>query len=253
MAIPDYMRISDGFRHVAAALALIVVPAAIPAAHSADRPGAGAIHVLLSGDYHGDEVAHGSGPGWLALVLKSGTARLEPVTLKVSRVFDALLDEEGKPPYTGKRVASLPAVEALALLRGAGLKPGPLDGATLTGPREGLAGKSFSLGARRYTLDVASGCGRRAGPCGWTLSDGAIRQTVAELEVTRTADGSLDTDSANTGLIWAGDLDGDGRLDLILDVSNHYNAVAQVRVFLSSRAAPGRLVGEAASFGAVGC
>ncbi|HEY9194127.1 MAG TPA: hypothetical protein VIO81_14755 [Methyloversatilis sp.] len=247
------MRASNNFRHVAAALALVVVPAAIPAADSADRPGTGTLHVLLSGDFHGDEVAHGSGPGWFALVLKSGTARLEPVALKVSRVFDAVLDEEGKPPYTGKRVASLPAVEALALLRGAGLKPGPLDSATLTGTRQGLAAKSFSLGARRYTLDVAADCGKRAGTCRWTLSDGALRQTLAELEVTRTADGRLETDSASTGLIWAGDLDGDGRLDLILDVSNHDNAVAQVRVFLSSRAAPGRLVGEAASFGAVGC
>ena len=52
--------------------------------------------------------------------------------------------------------------------------------------------------------------------------------------------------------MWAGDLDGDGKLDLLLNLSTHYNLDSH-RLFLSSMAKKGQLVGEAAVFDAVGC
>lgn len=46
-------------------------------------------------------------------------------------------------------------------------------------------------------------------------------------------------------LSWAGDLDGDGKLDLIM---NHAAQGWHVTLYLSSLAEPGRIVGEAGSF-----
>jgi len=53
-------------------------------------------------------------------------------------------------------------------------------------------------------------------------------------------------------LIWAGDLDGDGKLDFYVDLSDHYN-VAHKRLFLSSQAEPGKLVKQVAEFVTTGC
>ncbi|MBI5473826.1 MAG: hypothetical protein HY961_15930 [Ignavibacteriae bacterium] len=53
-------------------------------------------------------------------------------------------------------------------------------------------------------------------------------------------------------LRWAGDLDRDGRLDLLMDLTNHYN-VSEPTLFLSSRAAANELVKKVASHRQVGC
>ena len=46
-------------------------------------------------------------------------------------------------------------------------------------------------------------------------------------------------------LIWAGDLDGDGKLDLFVNHSDHYSTMG-LTLYLSTWAAPGQLVGRAA-------
>jgi hypothetical protein len=53
-------------------------------------------------------------------------------------------------------------------------------------------------------------------------------------------------------LRWAGDLDRDGKMDLLVDLTDHYN-VSELTLFLSSRAAPNELVKPVASFRKVCC
>jgi hypothetical protein len=53
-------------------------------------------------------------------------------------------------------------------------------------------------------------------------------------------------------LLFAGDLDGDGHTDLLMQLDDHYN-VSETVLFLSSAAAAGQLLGEVARFRAVGC
>ncbi len=52
----------------------------------------------------------------------------------------------------------------------------------------------------------------------------------------------------NTRLLWAGDIDGDGKIDVLQNKKNHYNQVANRILFLSSRAKKGELSGEAVTF-----
>ena len=61
---------------------------------------------------------------------------------------------------------------------------------------------------------------------------------LAELPVNRLHD-------SGAGLLWAGDLDRDGRLDLLLDLSEHYN-MSLPTLFLSSAAADSDLVAPVA-------
>ncbi len=60
------------------------------------------------------------------------------------------------------------------------------------------------------------------------------------------------TMEAPPNLIWAGDLDRDGRLDMLIDLSGHYN-VSQPTLFLSSVADGGDLVKKVAQLRLVGC
>jgi len=53
-------------------------------------------------------------------------------------------------------------------------------------------------------------------------------------------------------ILWAGDLDGDGKLDLLMDTATHYNLIEST-LFLSSAAMSGNLVGQVASFKRGGC
>ena len=53
-------------------------------------------------------------------------------------------------------------------------------------------------------------------------------------------------------LVWAGDLDGDGKLDLFMILSDHYNVMERT-LFLSSRLSKLDFVKRIASFVTVGC
>lgn len=54
-------------------------------------------------------------------------------------------------------------------------------------------------------------------------------------------------------ILFAGDIDGDGRLDLIIDTSNHYN-VSSPTLYLSKPAAKeGKIIKPVGVFGSVGC
>ena len=61
-----------------------------------------------------------------------------------------------------------------------------------------------------------------------------------------------DGDTDGWQLRWAGDLDGDGKLDLILAADHHYN-LTTTRLFLSTQAKKGELVHEVAKFSTSGC
>ena len=57
----------------------------------------------------------------------------------------------------------------------------------------------------------------------------------------------LDMESDRFRLYWAGDLDRDGKLDLILNATHKYSHAFNVRLFLSGKAAKGQLVKEVAT------
>ena len=61
----------------------------------------------------------------------------------------------------------------------------------------------------------------------------------------------LDEDSPPS-VVWAGDLDGDGGLDLLMEVGNHYN-VREYALLLTSATHGTGLVREVARFRSVGC
>ena len=59
-------------------------------------------------------------------------------------------------------------------------------------------------------------------------------------------------DDASPTLLFAGDIDHDGKLDLIFDTTDHYN-VRRPTLFLSSQSRPGGVILDVAHYEATGC
>jgi hypothetical protein len=79
------------------------------------------------------------------------------------------------------------------------------------------------------------------------LEIGTSRQRLATLSIDPVG-GPAGLTRGGALLRWAGDLDGDGRVDLVMTLNNRVHEFAGATLFLSSAAGPGELVGRAATF-----
>lgn len=216
------------------------------------------------GQFHAGETVARDGERWLALRVQGTAAALVATRLQVRPVHDALLDAPGQT--TGMDVASPPGEGVVAFLRGPALRAGEVEAAQPASGETSLiqAGQHLELLFRGARHRLAAECtpalpspeaGQARFDCQLVLHapDGRT-QTLARLGGYREAGGTavlLGDDAAPT-LLFAGDLDRDGRLDLLLDLTDHYN-VSRPTLLLSSPAAANELVREVAHHASVGC
>ncbi|HZH91088.1 MAG TPA: hypothetical protein VEX70_10790 [Pyrinomonadaceae bacterium] len=207
------------------------------------------IHLIETGEFHGGEITAKSGERWLGLFPTSGGFSLLPATLKVDMVNDPIVDENPKVK-TGKKVSVNRARKPLFLLKGADFLRANAVRTIFTGDENNLVnGQSVDLrlGGKNYNLKVVSNdptpVNHVVANSKLILSSGAKSQVIFSVEV---------PDDGAWSLLWAGDLDGDGKLDLYMDLHNKYNS-SERRLFLSSPASRGNLVKEVAEFRTVGC
>jgi hypothetical protein len=209
-------------------------------AHAADKGEQWAF--LMEGDYHGDEAPANPGKGWLALVIVDGRWHLVLTKVRAEPVYDAVLDEKGQK--TGIRISSRHP-KALALFRDPDLLAQKIDTPNLR-----FKGSSLDLSpdqplkvsfkGQHYQIVVVRS--------EIFLTNGSRRTKLPDLSVSEDRE-SEHSESAR--LLWAGDLDRDGSLDLLVSYSR-YNASGTC-LFLSSKAPKGNLVRQVACHGGVGC
>jgi hypothetical protein len=223
----------------------------------------GKILLVETGDgFHGDEVKAKDGERWLGLYVTGSGSSLITSKVTVERVVDPIVDED-ESQMTGKSVSVDHPVEPVFLVKGAAmLKPGPVT-TVYRGSREEehwlINGNDLDsrktlrmmLGAREYQLKVLGRKGRSIENqdveflnLKLALVFGRQTQILYSPEAT--------SETIPWSLLWAGDADGDGKLDLYVEVSWHYN-VSETRLFLSSQAKPGQLIKEVARFTTIGC
>jgi len=218
-----------------------------------------ATELLLPGDYHGDEVTARDREIWLTLVLDAeGRTHLEPRPIEIDAIHDAVLDE--LDAATGKRVGA-GSDDALFHVRDiAGATAGDIVSAYIAGGEplavDAQLDHGFELDGRdagKLRLDCAAADADATTTCTLRLQFGKRSQTLATWQAqARTPEPWMLGNDAYPHLRWAGDLDRDGRLDLLIDVSDHYNVSAPT-LFLSSQASDGELVHAAAALRSVGC
>ena len=226
---------------------------------SAGEVASGGVQILETGDLHGDEVDATAGADWWGVYQADSGFELRNVTVGIERVHDPIVNLDGEA--TGKRISVDTQDNPLFLVRGLpNAQEGPLKSAASEGeflypgqmawldlePGQTPSGKhalaalgtaeeaSYGVSINNYRLMLYEN------PWG----QDAVRQELAQVD-------GINLDGYPT-LIWAGDLDRDGRLDFYMDLTNHYN-VRALTLFLSSAAKEGELVGLVAELVLMGC
>lgn len=215
------------------------------------------VQILTTGLHHGDEVTAESGPDWWGIFPEGDGFTLQQAPVTITIEHDAIVDEEGQA--TGKLVKVPQEAKPVLLVRGVkGLKEGRLDAVsteslprmlypgqagtiTLDGERKGSYLGLIALGEARGESEY-----REVGLYNYQIKiyrDGKsqVLETIPELK-----------EEADPRLVWAGDLDRDGKLDLLFDATHHYN-VRNLVLYLSGAAKEGELVGKVAEWKTVGC
>lgn len=195
--------------------------------------GAAPVTMLAPGPQSGSAVKGKSTKGWLVLSHRA----LAPAQVSFVKSRHPI-DDDGKPEkvMTGVDV-KVNDEGPLPLMLVSGLQPKK----TL----EPLAEEWPSITQGSVKLGAVTLYVERRGAEGHELVMrlGDLKQTLYAQD-----EGDLD----GWRLRWAGDLDGDGKPDLLLDAANHYNTQT-TRLFLSSRAKKGELVHEVATLSVTGC
>jgi hypothetical protein len=216
------------------------------------------ISLIEAGEFFYEGVNVKNGERWLGLYVTEGGSSLVESRVTVK----PLLDEEDKTQAIGKIVGVDNPVKPLFLVKGATmLRPGPAltiyrdsesEEALLNS--DNLASRKsrqLKLGDQEYQLNVEvlapKTCpGDNPYPCvdiKLALVSGKQTQTLYSHEniPSAEADGGL-WPPIVWSLLWAGDADGDGKVDLYLSDGS------QTELFLSSQARPGQLIKSVATF-----
>ena len=223
------------------------------------------VDLIHPGCFHRREVADHVEREWLALYFRRGSYELASRTVHVEPCRDMadtgdqrtgrqiVIDDGGAPLFLVRGLA-LAGAEPVVVV--AASQPGKSRDTALAGygstyvqPGGGL---SLRLGQSEYQLKATGK---------YDPTRPAADAIVVEYRLTLSGPGGQSQDlpvptrfagDGAPSLVWAGDLDRDGKLDLYMDLTNHYN-VRDYALLLSSQAAPRQLVKLVASRRYVGC
>lgn len=224
-----------------------------PDAYDTSLPG----KIITTGGFHGDEVWDNlEKDNWLGLFKSAEKHYIAATPVTVKEVFDPVLDEDSTKESTGREVNIENKDTCLLLLSHLGDLIQEHDVESVPLPvNEVKPGESITIRYKEVT---------------YTLSATGEKRMVQEndeyiwnykLYLTATKNGTTikqllaafpSFDDAMVTLVFAGDIDGDGMLDLIMDTSNHYNVTVPT-LYLSKPAAAGELLKIMGVHIAVGC
>ena len=179
---------------------------------------------------------------WLGLFLNAtGAGRIVPIDLALGQRGVGCADDAVVVDLRSKPDGALYAISSSVLRPGAITTVGTDYPVSLS--PGGASEVNLLLGQRRYTLRL-EGVKADLTDARVTLSDGQQTQLLFA------PDGFVD--DPHFTLHWAGDMDGDGRLDLIATLSHKYS-VFPTRLLLSSLARQKQLLGVAATLERTAC
>lgn len=190
---------------------------------------------ILDGFYDEVPAAVRSAEEWLGLYSTPSGTVLAPADVGFQReeagdfTEHRITVEPGDPVFL---VSGIPSLSPRDVTTVRGLPPSP----SLERPRA-----LYELGDLDYSVELATSdatlCDARI-----SLVRGEVRQTLH-----RPDDNVYSCDEPHFDVLWAGDLDGDGGLDLLTELSSKYSHHPR-QLYLSSQAADGDLVARVAVF-----
>ena len=221
--------------------------------HSDDHPA----KILTIGAFHEDEVwADAAQADWWGVFKSGDEYQLTRTTLQTTRAYDPIVDSDSTKP-TGWEVRTIPADTAILLMSGLDIleerkltaiplpQKSVLPGDTLT----------FDYLGQRYQL-YATGIKKKVSenPVWYEIINYKLflSTTLEGQQIAQLLMASPGFDETMVKILFMGDIDGDRRLDLIIDTSDHYNAM-QPTLYLSKLAGARQLVKVAGLHRTTGC
>lgn len=213
------------------------------------------IMMFDDGIYRTSEVVAKPGQSWLILTKDGNKYSLQNSLASVKQLRSVSWpgDENDAKLDFGVKGKAIFAVRNIS-----GLKPGNVttvfhanpdsESDPKTGEISDGFHRAFELGDNRYVLRVSRGLtedGEKAAV--FVLESGGVNQVIKQVPAAISPDRNI-----IGSLIWAGDVDHDGKLDLSVNEFNEKGATL-VDLYLSTKAVRGKLVGFAAGFGTAGC
>lgn len=212
------------------------------------------------GVFHGDEVGARAGESWLALQVSGDSAALVPTPLILRQFEDLFVDAPGE--RAGVEVTSTDPGGVVVYLRSEALERGPVELAQVDAPDALAPPYPYRITFRGLSYLIESVCdlspaghvdGQAHYRCKLVLrgpqGSHLLASRVGYYEVH--SDVMSWSDDGAQKLLFAGDLDRDGRLDLIFDTSDHYNK-SRPALFMSTSDSGG-FIHEVAFHESYGC
>jgi len=249
-------------------LSLAVVTLSSPPALAAATTRAQQIEIAHTGCYHAKEVSAHTGEVWAVLYRRGENFQLVSRSIRVNPCHDPIVEPFDKAATSGRSVSVDTDGEPLVLVHGL-RSTGPTPISIHSAQSPDSLGKNMASARRgRYlapgqhvTLILGRATYRLIARGGLDPSRPSSDRLVIGYRLTlkgpdgMSQDLAVPTRFAEDGMpvvLWAGDLDRDGKLDLYMDLTDHYN-VHDFALFLSARAPRDMLVKKAASRRYVGC
>ncbi len=197
--------------------------------------------LLLAGDgYTAYDIPEGVEGDWHVLFRHEGTFLLAELPVEIDSTHDACLDD-GPDQMSGRRIVVGGVPSPVFMVRGVpGLRPGPVEVAEYTRSDYNLA-DTVTIRFSGTELSLR----------GVLEGDGYHLDLVSGSRVDRLFEAEW-TDEGWWGLSWAGDLNRDGIVDLLLEATHKYS-VHPTRLFLSGWEQAGALPVEVAVFTVTAC
>lgn len=215
------------------------------------------INILTTGMFHNDEVSdNASNMKWIGLFKGSNGYYLKETKLKSIPVYDPVLDEDesittGWEVSTAEKDTNILLIQALPYLKNQKIRSVPITKNYIY-PGETL---SFNYRGIDYSLSATGNKKKESDESDWYVVSNYKLYLTAKIngkpcKTLLTSQKMFD--DAMVSLIFAGDLDGDGILDMILDNTYHYN-LTDPTLYLSRPAGKGQVVKSVGSHASVGC
>ncbi len=195
------------------------------------------------GTFRADEVLDADAGAWLGLFPEGKGYVWREAAVEVRAVRDEKVDEGEQ--HSGREISVRGGGQPVFLVRGGDdLRVASVDAFRELEQRALLNGDQIKLtiGSQQFLVRVVNprrqGDADMAGSSLELVSNGVTQVLYSAPEM---------ANEPAWEILWAGDLDADGKLDLYVELGDRYNVAERV-LFVSTKAAPGQLVGRFAVF-----